>query len=168
MHSLEHSVLRAYETLPSASLMRNGQPGAGTSLMVTKDLIYGLRRTTMSIVYFFNIISTLLNEWVRGGHHILVKGIRLVGHSAISKLSRHRSTLIFHRKHLDLFGESEVIQVVLTEHIKVSRLSEVGIELAGASREVSLLCELTCRAISDLLDIGEGFIERWGRLNGHD
>ena len=108
MHSLEHIVLSTYETLPSASLMRNRQPGAGTSLMVTKELIYGLRGTAMSIIYFFNIISTLLNEWVHGGH-VLVKGIRLVSHSAISKLGRHRSTFIFHREHLDLFGESEII-----------------------------------------------------------
>ena len=61
MHSLEHIVLSAYETLPSASLSRNGQPSTGASLMVTKDLIYGLRRAAMPVIYVFNIISTLLD-----------------------------------------------------------------------------------------------------------
>ena len=128
--------------------------------MITKELIYGLRGTCMSIIYFLNIISTLLNEWVHSGH-ILVKGIRLMGHSAIGKLGRHRTTFIFHRKHLDLFGESSISQIILTEHVKICRLSKASIDLTSASREVSLLCELTCRAIRDLLEISEGFIKRW-------
>ena len=123
MHSLEHIVLRACETLPSASFMRNGQPGAGTSLMITKDLIYGLRGAAMSLIYFFNIISTLLNKWVHGGHS-LVEGLWLMGHSAISKFGRHRTALIFHSEHLDLFRQSEVSQIVLTEHVKICRLGE--------------------------------------------
>ena len=129
--------------------------------MITKDLIYGLRGTCMSIIYFLNIISALLNKWVHSGH-ILVKGIRLMGHSAISKLGRHRTAFIFHSEHLDLFGESEISQIILTKHVKICRLSEASIDLTSASWKVTLLCELTRRAIRNLLDISEGFIERWG------
>ena len=130
--------------------------------MITKDLIYGLRGTCMSIIYFLNIISTLLNKWVHYGH-TLVKGIRLMGHSSISKLGRHRTTFIFLSEHLDLIGKSEISQIILTDHVKICRLSKASIDLTSAGREVSLLLsELTRRAIRDLLDIYEGFIERWG------
>ena len=102
MHSLEHIVLGADETLPSASLVRHRKPGTSTSLMVTKDLVYGLRGAAVSIINIIDLISTLLDERVRCSHHILIERIRLLGHSAISKFSRHGPTFIFHCEHLDL------------------------------------------------------------------